>query len=88
MPAGSARFRRFERGMFIWLVLAALVALALLLRWAVFARLRIVRAPFCPVCRETRGRVLGVGERTSHPYFRCPHCGNVFDADGLAPNDG
>jgi len=65
-----------------------LAILALIVRWAVFVRVAAVRAPFCPVCREARGRVLGVGERTAHPYFRCPHCGNVYEGDGPSRDDG
>ena len=57
-----------------------LVVLAL--RWAFVVRLGVYHAPYCPVCREARGRLLGVGEQTSQPYFRCPHCGHVYGDAG------
>lgn len=60
-------------------VVVPAVALVLVLRWAFFVRLGIVHAPYCPVCQESRGQIQGVGEQTNHPYFRCPHCGNVWD---------
>ena len=63
------------------LVAAPAIILVLALRWAFFARLRFYHTPFCPACRESRGRILGVGEETNHPYFRCPHCGHVYDGD-------
>ena len=46
------------------LILILVVLLILLLRWAFFVRVRVGKAPFCPVCREARGKFLGVGERT------------------------
>lgn len=65
-------------------IAAPLAILALILRFAFFVRLSVRHTPFCPVCREARGRLLGVGEQTSHPYFRCPHCGHVYDGDEAA----
>jgi hypothetical protein len=64
------------------LPVAAAFLLLLVARWALFARVRVYHAPFCPRCRESRGRLLGIGEMTSRPYLRCPHCGYVFDGDG------
>lgn len=61
------------------LILILVVLLILLLRWAFFVRVRVGKAPFCPVCREARGKFLGVGERTGKAHYRCPHCGNEFD---------
>lgn len=63
----------------LWYLIPA-VLLVIFLRWAFFARLKFYHAPFCPGCGESRGRWIGVGERTGHAYFRCPHCGNVFEA--------
>ena len=57
------------------------IALALLTRWALFIRINVRRAPYCPVCREARGRFMGVGEGSGQPYYRCPHCGNVYAPD-------
>ena len=63
------------------LILAVVLILLLIivLRWAFFVRLRVGRAPFCPVCREARGTYLGIGEKSGQAYYRCPHCGNVFE---------
>jgi rubredoxin len=55
------------------------VLVALVLRWALFVRVRVVHAPYCPVCGESRGRFLGVGESSNQAYLRCPHCGHVFE---------
>lgn len=62
------------------IVVIVLVALLLLLlRWAFFIRVRVGKAPFCPNCREARGRFLGIGEKTGRAHYQCPHCGNVFE---------
>jgi tRNA(Ile2) C34 agmatinyltransferase TiaS len=61
----------------LW-ILVPVAPVMIFLRWAFFAHLRIQRAPFCPVCGESRGRFMGVGEQTGQVYFRCPHCGNAF----------
>jgi hypothetical protein len=66
----------------MFLAILIVVLLLVALRWTFFVRLRVAHAPYCPVCRESRGRILGVGEQTSQPYFRCPHCGHVFGEDG------
>lgn len=68
--------------MFTVILIAVLVVLlVLLLRWAFFVRVRVGRAPFCPVCREARGKFLGVGERTGRAHYQCAHCGNLFEED-------
>ncbi|HEX5416205.1 MAG TPA: hypothetical protein VFZ25_11105 [Chloroflexota bacterium] len=61
------------------LIAVLVVLLLLLLRWAFFVRVRVGRAPYCPVCREARGKFLGVGEKSGQAHYQCPHCGNVFD---------
>jgi transposase-like protein len=69
------------------LIAVPLVLIILALRWAFFARVGLVHTPFCPICRESRGRFLGVGERSGRRYYRCPHCGNTFEEDGTG-SDG